>query len=33
VRDAVAPGWLVEIVRPRRAPPPWPLMIRAAVAI
>jgi uncharacterized membrane protein YccC len=33
VRDAVAPGWLVEIVRPRRVPPPWPLMIRAAVAI
>jgi uncharacterized membrane protein YccC len=33
VRDAVAPDWLVEIVRPRRAPPPWPLMIRAAVAI
>ena len=33
VRDAVAPGWLVEIVRTQRAPPPWPLMIRAAVAI
>lgn len=33
MRDAVAPGWLVEIVRPRRTPPPWPLMIRAAVAI
>ncbi len=33
VREAVAPGWLVEIVRPRRAAPPWPLMIRAALAI
>jgi uncharacterized membrane protein YccC len=33
VRDAVAPGWLVEIVRPRPAPVPWPLMVRAALAI
>src|SRR6202011_4347778 len=33
VRDAVAPQWLVEIVRPKRVPPPWPLMVRAALAI
>ncbi|HEX4064213.1 MAG TPA: FUSC family protein [Streptosporangiaceae bacterium] len=33
MRDAVAPQWLVEIVRPRRAPVPWPLMVRAALAI
>jgi uncharacterized membrane protein YccC len=33
VRDAVAPQWLVEIVRPRRAPVPWALMVRAALAI
>jgi uncharacterized membrane protein YccC len=33
VRDAVAPDWLVDIVRPKRVPVPWPLMIRAALAI
>jgi uncharacterized membrane protein YccC len=33
VRHAVAPEWLVEIVRPRRAPVPWALMVRAALAI
>ena len=27
------PGWLAEIVRPRRAPVPWPEMARAALAI
>ena len=31
VRDVVVPGWLAEVVvRPRRAPVPWPEMIRAA---
>ncbi|MBV9446449.1 MAG: FUSC family protein [Streptosporangiaceae bacterium] len=30
--DAV-PGWLSELVKPRRAPVPWPNMIRAALAI
>jgi hypothetical protein len=29
----VVPGWLAEIVRPRRAPVPWPEMTRAALAI
>ena len=29
----VVPGWLAEIVRPRRAPVPWPEMARAALAI
>jgi hypothetical protein len=29
----VVPGWLAEVVRPRRAPVPWPEMIRAALAI
>ena len=29
----VGPGWLAEIVRPRRAPVPWPEMARAALAI
>ena len=33
VRTAVVPGWLAEVVRPRRAPVPWPEMIRAALAI
>jgi uncharacterized membrane protein YccC len=33
VRDAVAPGWLVETVRPGRAPVPYGLMARAALAI
>ncbi|MGH3157914.1 MAG: FUSC family protein [Streptosporangiaceae bacterium] len=33
MRDAVAPQWLVEIVRPRRAPVPWAQMVRAALAI
>lgn len=33
VRDAVAPGWLVETVRPRRAAVPYGLMARAALAI
>ncbi|MBV9092332.1 MAG: FUSC family protein [Streptosporangiaceae bacterium] len=32
VRSAV-PGWLAEVVRPKPAPPPWPAMIRAALAI
>ncbi len=31
--EAVAPAWLVEAVRPRSAPVPWPTMIRAAAAI
>jgi hypothetical protein len=31
VRDVVVPGWLAEVVRPRRVP--WPEMIRAALAI
>ena len=33
VRDVVVPGWLAEVVRPRRAPVPWPEMTRAALAI
>ena len=33
VRDMVVPGWLAEVVRPRRAPVPWPEMTRAALAI
>jgi uncharacterized membrane protein YccC len=33
VRAAVVPGWLAEVVRPKRAPVPWPEMIRAALAI
>jgi uncharacterized membrane protein YccC len=33
VREAVAPDWLVEAVRPRPAPAPAGLMIRAALAI
>lgn len=30
---ALFPGWLVEVVRPRRAPVPWGPMLRAAIAI
>src|SRR6201986_2465145 len=33
VRAVVVPGCLCEIVRPRRAPVPWPEMARAALAI
>jgi uncharacterized membrane protein YccC len=33
VRDAIAPEWLIDIVRPRRAELPRPLMVRAALAI
>src|ERR1700746_1453643 len=33
VRDAVAPDWLVDIVRPKPVTVPWPLMIRAALAV
>ncbi len=33
VRDAVAPAWLIEAVRPRPAPVPVGLMARAALAI
>jgi uncharacterized membrane protein YccC len=33
LRAVVVPKWLVEVVRPRRAPVPWPEMIRAALAI
>jgi hypothetical protein len=29
----VVPEWLAEVVRPRRAPVPWPEMARAALAI
>ncbi len=33
VRETVAPGWLVDIVRPKPVTVPWPLMVRAALAI
>ena len=33
MREAVAPGWLVDIVRPKPVTVPWPLMVRAALAI
>jgi uncharacterized membrane protein YccC len=33
MRAAVLPDWLVELVRPKPARPPWPDMIRAALAI
>src|ERR1700722_8676848 len=33
VRQVVAPDWLIDIVRPRPAPVPWALMVRAALAI
>jgi uncharacterized membrane protein YccC len=32
-RLTVTPAWLIEAVRPRQAPVPWALMIRAAVAV
>src|ERR1700722_7928230 len=32
-RGAGAPGWLVDIVRPKPVTVPWPLMVRAALAI
>lgn len=31
--EALAPAWLTEAVRPRKAPVPWAAMIRAAVAV
>ena len=33
LRAVVVPEWLAEVVRPRRAPVPWPEMTRAALAI
>ncbi len=33
VRSVVVPDWLAEVVRPRRAPVPWPEMARALLAI
>src|SRR5580692_1914273 len=33
LRAVVVPEWLAEVVRPRRAPVPWPEMVRAALAI
>ena len=33
MRAAVVPDWLAEVVRPRPAPPPWPAMIRATLAV
>jgi uncharacterized membrane protein YccC len=33
LREAVAPAWLIEAMRPRRVPVPWGLMIRAAFAV
>src|SRR5690348_11841874 len=33
LRAVVVPSWLAEVVRPRRAPVPWPEMARAALAI
>ena len=33
MREAVAPDWLVDIVRPKPVTVPWPLMIRAGLAI
>jgi uncharacterized membrane protein YccC len=33
LREAVAPTWLIEAMRPRRVPVPWALMIRAALAV
>ena len=32
MRAAVLPDWLVELVRPKPTPPPWPDMIRSALA-
>src|ERR1700744_6097658 len=33
LRAAGVPEWIAEVVRPRRAPVPWPEMARAALAI
>ncbi len=33
VRAAIVPDWLAELVRPKPAPPPWPDMIRMALAV
>jgi hypothetical protein len=33
LRAVVVPAWLAEVVRPRRAPVPWPEMARATLAI
>ncbi len=33
LRAVVVPEWLAEVVRPRRAPVPWPEIARAALAI
>src|SRR5580693_5222818 len=33
VRELVVPDWLVEVVRPKPAPLPWPEMVRTALAI
>jgi hypothetical protein len=33
MRAAVLPDWLVELVRPKPARPPWPDMIRAALGM
>jgi uncharacterized membrane protein YccC len=33
LREAVAPAWLIEAVRPRQSPVPWDLMVRAALAV
>lgn len=30
---AALPAWLAEVARPEPVPPPWPLMIRAVLAI
>jgi uncharacterized membrane protein YccC len=33
VRAMVVPDWLAEVVRPKPAPPPWPQMLRALLAV
>ena len=33
MRAAAVPDWLATVVRPKKAPVPWPAMIRAALAI
>ena len=33
MRASVVPDWLVEVVRPKPAPVPWPEMVRTALAI
>ena len=33
MRAAIVPDWLAELVRPKPAPPPWPDMLRGALAI